>query len=636
MSDMEEASSALNALHTTSNLSQDDAPQVKRVYQYQPLDPRNNEIRLLTIYPYENKVNGKYPAIQCSLSVASLDHPPIYRALSYTWGDLLSLKPLYIDGCRTHVTRSLYYALWQLQSRTRTIVIWADALCINQKDDSERSEQVGKMRLVYKKAEGVIVWLGKGEESVNTSLAFNLINDVYQHRHDYDYVKAMIEHPSATDSLEALLDLFRRRYWTRAWVVQEVNSAKERNILCGKHVLDWNRLRIVQRVLGEEHDKSMQQKILLYPHLRDFSKALYRFGVRNVAIRTSYLRHHTALDIFTLLSIFWEKDTTDPRDKVYAFVGLSTARDDPKFIIDYTLSVAQVYTSVAQYIILTTGKLDVILSTPRGDNQYGLPSWVPDWNCEESQCGKSNIILIEARRDTKQSQFTATNQCFSQSETQCTDGKLTVRGIRLDQMDRIGHGGLYFRDNTEWTPEPLAVVLGWFDLLLAGVDEQRLNLFSDTIFLDHTPTGERDKSTGLLLNEMALGFMLLLSQDSTSNAALSPAWTELKEKCRHAFENTSDPKWKADAFDWVETYLTIWYKRTLFASSTGLVGVGPDSIQVGDLVCVLLGCSMPVVLRPVDDYYEFLGASFIHKYMWGLAMEELDAGKLRLETFEIH
>lgn len=44
------------------------------------------------------------------------------------------------------------------------ITLWADAICINQRDDVEKSLQVAQMGRVYSAAESVIVWLGEEED----------------------------------------------------------------------------------------------------------------------------------------------------------------------------------------------------------------------------------------------------------------------------------------------------------------------------------------------------------------------------------------------------------------------------------------------------------------------------------------
>jgi hypothetical protein len=50
----------------------------------------------------------------------------------------------------------------RLEDRKR--LIWADAVCINQADDEEKSWQVRMMGDVYRNADRVLIWLGLAED----------------------------------------------------------------------------------------------------------------------------------------------------------------------------------------------------------------------------------------------------------------------------------------------------------------------------------------------------------------------------------------------------------------------------------------------------------------------------------------
>ena len=41
--------------------------------------------------------------------------------------------------------------------------MWIDAICIDQSNLKERSEQVRCMRLIYQKARRIVVWLGEAD-----------------------------------------------------------------------------------------------------------------------------------------------------------------------------------------------------------------------------------------------------------------------------------------------------------------------------------------------------------------------------------------------------------------------------------------------------------------------------------------
>ena len=72
------------------------------------------------------------------------------------------------------MTKNLYDALKGLRKIEQDRVIWADALCINQKDDKDKSAQVRKMSRIYERATRVVVWLG-ADEAGNAHGAFGML-----------------------------------------------------------------------------------------------------------------------------------------------------------------------------------------------------------------------------------------------------------------------------------------------------------------------------------------------------------------------------------------------------------------------------------------------------------------------------
>lgn len=126
-------------------------------YQYQPL-PSSTSIRVLKFEP-----SNKPDEISCSFVVMDAAAPPQYIALSYVWGDATNKVPIMINGKIVQVTRNLKDALRNFS--TTPALVWADALCINQQDISERNQQVNMMSKIYRKAANVTVWLGPDEHN---------------------------------------------------------------------------------------------------------------------------------------------------------------------------------------------------------------------------------------------------------------------------------------------------------------------------------------------------------------------------------------------------------------------------------------------------------------------------------------
>jgi len=73
-----------------------------------------------------------------------------------------------------------------------------------------------------------------------------------------------------------------------------------------------------------------------------------------------------------------------------------------------------------------------------------------------------------------------------------------------------------------------------------------------------------------------------------------------------------------------------------------LYGLAPDRARKGDLICILAGCTVPVVLRRhknanQERYYELVGEAFVYGKMDGEAMAGLhrEALEEKLQWFTL-
>ena len=121
-----------------------------------PLGSSTN-FRVLSIEPCSKPEDE----IFCNLQVKNMKPPLPYIALSYTWGEPSSTRTTQLNGKPFQVRQNLWDFLVEARSRALTTMIWADALCIDQTQDSERSQQVFVMDRIYSTARHVIVWLGR-------------------------------------------------------------------------------------------------------------------------------------------------------------------------------------------------------------------------------------------------------------------------------------------------------------------------------------------------------------------------------------------------------------------------------------------------------------------------------------------
>jgi hypothetical protein len=74
----------------------------------------------------------------------------------------------------------------------------------------------------------------------------------------------------------------------------------------------------------------------------------------------------------------------------------------------------------------------------------------------------------------------------------------------------------------------------------------------------------------------------------------------------------------------------------IFVTQNGYIGRAGNDVKEGDDLCVLLGCGLPFVLRPIDGHYEVGSESLVPEIMHGEAMVSLDEGKRKIQKFELH
>lgn len=130
---------------------------------YVSLQGESRKFRLLILEPSTDRL----APVRCTLNQASFDDDDLkYTALSYVWGDPLDTTPVLVNGIERQITLNLESALRHIRKASCAVVLWVDALCINQEDEAEKNHQVEMMREIFSGAELVIAWLGSaGEDS---------------------------------------------------------------------------------------------------------------------------------------------------------------------------------------------------------------------------------------------------------------------------------------------------------------------------------------------------------------------------------------------------------------------------------------------------------------------------------------
>lgn len=580
--------------------------------QYEPLDPALDEIRLLRLKPASKPTDQ----IVCELFHARLESAPPYCALSYAWGARAKLQSIQVDNSPASVTANLKNALHRLRPNEgeSDLILWADALCINQNDIPERNLQTGKMRMIYHNAKNVSVWLGL--KNNKSDLAMQFARDI--NRCSREEISGMIRDPLNADAFDALVILFRRQYWWRIWVVQEVSCAKDCTIYCGQESISWAELEGVCNIMRDYEDLLQD----LYYSRLSYIRTLTHGGPKSLLL-SRFSTRAVRPPLFELMAAHKSKKSTDPKDKVYALIGISGSRETFGDI-DYSLSMREVYSHTARHIINSSKKLEVICIKQHNIDQFDLPTWVPDWTRPPHSSSRTVIGL--RHHDPP---FTAAKESLAEASFLQNGYVLKTAGLVISDI-----GVLATPFKMTGSPGDVNPVLQsfnhWWETFAKsrGDSTKSRASFARCISCENWTFDDEESYEGKL--QAVFDF-------SDSGQASRYAGAREPEP---GVEETRVPRpetpmeEKAQVATILSASLTM-NRRTLFISEH-IVGLAPWDASLEDLVCVLPGCRFPVVLRKQERHYILVGEAFVDGYMHGKAMDELKAGKFRLEDFEIH
>jgi hypothetical protein len=178
------------------------------------------QIRLLSLHP--SGYAGS--PLAGDLIVTKLDDINLqFTALSYVWGDEKIRDPIFVNGVGTSITRNLAEVLYRIRAEGKAQYLWADAVCINQYDNGEKSVQVSMMDHIYSKATRTYIWLG--EEGDGSDLAMHLVANCSN--------EMMAAFDPEAAEWQSLYRLLRRPWWTRLWIIQEAVLSRQAIVKCG-------------------------------------------------------------------------------------------------------------------------------------------------------------------------------------------------------------------------------------------------------------------------------------------------------------------------------------------------------------------------------------------------------------------
>ncbi|CZR58212.1 uncharacterized protein PAC_08103 [Phialocephala subalpina] len=637
-------------------------------YRYSPLNEELHEIRLLHLLP---GLSSEPIHVVLETVPFTSDNVLDFEALSYCWGSEENPIDIFVgksDKFTLAVTRNLGEALPYLRYEDAPRILWIDAICVNQKDLDERSQQVQRMADIYSKAARVLIWLGP--ESDDSDLAIDCIEEVSSHIEvDWplytmrsttdatDWADMHIPAPFEDDEFIAISNFFGRSWFKRLWIWQEVLlSSHDPVVICGDRSLAWMTIREVAFCLVQKLSPS---------HISHDVNAVF-YGNLNGAYEISCAGTNQRFE--QLIEDTRHCKCSDPRDKVFALLSLVRPHWNMNMLeLSYTKDVFEVYQDAMLFWSRKTSRLSLLCTVEMHEDLEGVPSWVPNWSVKRAtrpllsggfagglsaatiphDVGKilpltgvivGKIGAIEKfdfpDADTHQSEATAKEMC--QVVSRLGIAGPFIQGSKLVRDLCVVLIGTDFAE-TNYPPDYNCPTLEAAERALCHVLNYEYastgsmgSLDGASNFSERTPTciGR----TRLEIPEIASlnvpdGFESQLSTELPEANAFNvdvPLDSEILNSGNEdqicggtmdEFNLDGLPIGERITFGFV-------YKsgihRSLFKSSEGYLGLGPAGTQPGDIIVVLLGCPSAMILRPVqNDKYQVVGEALCQGYLYG-------------------
>lgn len=477
----------------------------------------------------------------------------------------------------------------------------------------------------------------------------------------------------------------RNKWFSRRWVVQELALAHHATVVYGKERMPWSDFsdaiaifmnckdRIVPPVLNLLRATVADNKEIFAAQsiedlganiLVDFTNSFFRRD-RDGKIQQRMM----SLEI--LVSSLLPFEATDPRDTIYAVLSLANDTHDENQNLDQRLvpdykrkRLLDVYTNFITYCAEKSKSLDILLrhwattddaaqvsphkkifdKKVRHSQKQGLPSWIPliadsshgtpekrakgrsfgdsfVWNSfqtsHKNYC--ATLDLPPIYRFGEKNALEGQEVPEGQSRGKICDGCLFVQGLKVGNVDalstRAGRG-IIFGDALE----------------LAGFDEH-----------EYESKRNWSRDTARVPEE----FWRTMVADRGPYGRNTPSW--YPRACMEALNNRST-EGDIDPDDVMRLSLApslcksflkrvkpvIWGRKFARIDLTGTqvggtetYGLLPGRTIETDIICLLFGCSVPVVLRPHegDTYYEMIGECFIYGIMQGEAVSSIDESR---------
>ena len=579
--------------------------------------------------------------ITCSLKTMSLSDStrPQYEALSYVWGDPAKRNQIILDGQPASITQNLWTALKYIRKSDASRTLWIDAVCINQDDVNERTEQVKQMAQIYSEASTVLIWLGPPNAEIEKTMLALQVPGAVAALKEAAYNELFPKDVSL--GLQAILS---QPWWHRIWVIQEhVLASTDPLVGCGSTWLEWPLLEEAVRQYtfsigfgasfqaGPEPSTWVTQAAALIRHI------LFRRQWNDPEYMSE--KNRTISEIVERTRGY---QASDSRDQIFATVNLLDEKEKEQFpAIDYTKSVSEVYQEATVAVVRSTKDLGFLVhASDKGDVELGLPSWCVDFSKSNWQHADLHSTRIDHEK---------TPDYMSVLSHDMSQGTLKVLGGELGQVIdpkplipplvtvTLGGGsGVQIKYDDDF--EPLMKTEHGRSILYKQLFQAVLNISAASckIWADQYGVQEAKErlAAGKVWESMIFHGPLFDNVDAACNFFGIKQVTGPERPYEfwivEAFARR-EHKWYASAIEdmgflhptpelsdspqlqqALRLTLTLLLRTSIgkwwFVTDTGYVARIGQEVEAGDKLCTILGCRKPLVLRPCDSGFRLIDA----------------------------